>query len=1279
VLITVVTVCFITVPVLEKGKEGNVNSTINSLKTTLNNSHNAIKNIWLQGYFKDAKTWASDPEFLNNTAVLLQAPEIGNALAQVIAKEEIRAYFGGRLAHHGDFNFFVISPDFKNLVSSRDEDLGMVDLMLDEDTNALEKVFHGYNQFIHPFISNVELPDRNGNLVHDYPIMFIAIPIKDAHENIIAALSLRLDPFDDFSAIMKASRIGVSGETYLVNKEGILISDSRFLDQLNGAGILDNKKHSMLQVEVRDPGVNLLTSFTEDQSNKELPYTYSLEQVLKGTSGFSKKAYRDYRGVLVYGTWFWDEELDLGFIAEMDKNEALIIFNQSRFAIISLVIIPILIILLIVFLSWKCEHRDSEIIKDKERYFNTVLNNAVNGTIIINEEGSIEVFNKKAQDIFGFKTDDVFGKNIAMLIDGFKRKHQDEFLKNHVKTRNSEIVNFKSEMVGIRKDGTFFPLSFGVGEIKLRERAVFMCIVTDLTEEQEASTALHDLKEKLHLSFDQAPIAISIISPDLTFSKINQAFQDLFGYSGAELQALTFKALTHPDDIDKSIAFVKKIRELNGEGMILEKRYLKKNGELIWGKIKIAKLKDTSGNEKGYTVMIEDISAQKEVEENLVKRTKELERSNVTLEKYKSAALSIMQDARIQKEQTENILSQLKVSSEELKKLNHAIEQSFATIVITDRIGKIEYANKAFTTATGYRLDEVMGKTLYLLEYNIHTSAFYENIWQSILDGKTWRGDVIHRKKTGEEYWESVSISPIHNDTGDITHFVAVKEDITERKKMEDKLMKSKIKADRANQAKSNFLANMSHEIRTPMNAILGFSDILSRRIKKPSHLEYLDSIQSSGKTLLTLINDILDLSKIESGEFSINKKPTHIKLLAQEVINMLTGKALEKGIAVNLVIADNFPEILVIDELRITQVLINLLSNAIKFTDQGFVEIEVTAQNTTADHLDLVLKIKDSGIGISKINQSDIFKAFNQIDMLDNKKYEGTGLGLTITRQLIKLMKGTIALKSTKGKGSLFTVVLKNVEISGDEVTFEKEIEFDEVSVQFEKSTVLIVDDNKNNLDLLKEFVKHNNINIIEAKDGKEALETLSKHQPNIIFLDLRMPVMDGFEANEAIKKNPDWSHIPVIAVTSSVYGNDKAKALSKGFTGYLEKPVSRKMILDILIKHVKHTTVSKEIEGVDEVVNEPIEQLDELILAIENKVMPIYEDIQKIRQKKTVLFLADQLIEIGEKYKSTSVTHYGEELQAACKSFNIPKERKLIKQLPFYINNLNTLHDEK
>tara|TARA_R110000787_G_scaffold71771_1_gene159764 strand:- start:15952 stop:18363 length:2412 start_codon:yes stop_codon:yes gene_type:complete len=709
--------------------------------------------------------------------------------------------------------------------------------------------------------------------------------------------------------------------------------------------------------------------------------------------------------------------------------------------------------------------------------------------------------------------------------------------------------------------------------------------------------------------------------------------------------------------------------------------YTRSNGDDFPVEVLLMSISNESNHKVIYSVIkdVTDQSQEKESIKKLIKHIKELEISNIALEKSKSARLIIMQEAKVQKERAENIHAQLKASTGELKKLTHAVEQSFATIVITDRIGKIEYVNAAFTKSTGCLPDEIIGKTLHLLKYNQHTSQFYENIWQTILDGKTWRRDIIFKKKSGEEYWQSVSVSPIHNEKDEITHFVAVKEDITERKKMEEKLLDSKNKADKANQAKSSFLANMSHEIRTPMNAIIGFSDILANQIKEPSQLQYLNSIQSSGKILLTLINDILDLSKIESGKIDIHYKPTNIKLLIQEVINILKVHAEEKGLHINMVISEDFPNTLVIDELRVKQIIINLLNNAIKFTEQGFIEIEVTAKNTSTYHLDLILKIKDTGIGISKPDQLNIFNAFKQVDMRDNKKYEGTGLGLTITQQLLKLMNGTIGLTSKKGKGSLFTVFLEKVKISKEEEAIEEEIDFDAVSIQFKKSTILIVDDNINNLELIKEYLSNYNFNIIAAVNGQEALMAFGEHNPDLVFLDLKMPIMDGFEVNNAIKKNSDWSHIPVIAITSSVYSNDKEKAISDGFISFIEKPVSRKEILKTLLKYVNHTIVITGIESVDEVIHEPIEKLEELILEVEDKVMPIYEDLLKIRQKKTVLVLANQLKETGKKFKSAYIINYGEELQSACESFNIPKERKLIKQFLFYIKDLHSpVNDE-
>lgn len=709
--------------------------------------------------------------------------------------------------------------------------------------------------------------------------------------------------------------------------------------------------------------------------------------------------------------------------------------------------------------------------------------------------------------------------------------------------------------------------------------------------------------------------------------------------------------------------------------------YTKNNGENFPVEVLLVSISNESNHKVIYSVIkdVTDMTNQKKATKKIIKDKKELELSNKALKKSKKARIIIMQDAKVQKQRAEKILVQLKASNGELKKLNQAIEQSFATIVMTNRVGKVEYVSTPFSKSTGYSPDEVIGKTLYILKYNQYNSQFYENIWQTILDGKTWRGDVIHKKSSGEEYWESVSVSPILNKKDEITHFVAVKQDITERKKMEEKLLESKEKAGKADQAKSSFLANMSHEIRTPMNAIIGFSDILANQIKEPSHLQYLESIQSSGKILLTLINDILDLSKIESGKINIHYNPSNIKLLIQEVINMLKVSAEEKGLHVKMVISKDFPNVLVIDELRVKQIIINLLSNAIKFTDQGFVEIEITAKNMSAYYLDLILKITDTGIGISKTDQLNIFTAFKQVDMQDNKKYEGAGLGLTITQQLLKLMNGTIGLVSKKGKGSLFTVFLEKVEISKEEIAIEEEIDFDAVSIQFKKSTILIVDDNMNNLELLKEYLSNYNFNIFEAVNGKQALIAIKRHNPDLVFLDLKMPVMDGFDANFAIKKNSNWSHIPVVAITSSVYGDDKDKALSDGFISYIEKPVSRKEILNTLIKHINHTIVITSIENIDEVINEPIEKMEELILEVENKIMPMYKDLMKIRQKKTVLILANQLIEIGKKYKSTYIMNHGEELQVACESFNIPKEKKLIKQFLFYIKDLNSSDNEK
>jgi len=338
-----------------------------------------------------------------------------------------------------------------------------------------------------------------------------------------------------------------------------------------------------------------------------------------------------------------------------------------------------------------------------------------------------------------------------------------------------------------------------------------------------------------------------------------------------------------------------------------------------------------------------------------------------------------------------------------------------------------------------------------------------------------------------------------------------------------------------------------------------------------------------------------------------------------------------------------------------------------------------VISQNAADNAIDLILKVKDTGIGIPKEDHKKIFQAFDQMDMQDNKKYEGTGLGLAITQQFVNLMNGTIELKSKLGEGSTFIVTLKKVNVGQEAINAEEKSVLDSNLIQFDKSTVLIVDDIKTNRKLLKEYLKDYNIDILEAKNGKEALIVIEKQIPDLVFMDLRMPIMDGFEAIEIIKKKPKWSNIPNVAITASVFDKDEQEALERGFTDYVRKPISSIDILKILKKYLKYTIVPHIEEPVTEISFQPIEKLDDLMLEIEKTVTPLLAEINKIRAKKKVLLLADQIIDIGKKFDATQFIHYGEELQMACKLFNISKEKELIKLFPEFIENLNSQHNTK
>lgn len=360
----------------------------------------------------------------------------------------------------------------------------------------------------------------------------------------------------------------------------------------------------------------------------------------------------------------------------------------------------------------------------------------------------------------------------------------------------------------------------------------------------------------------------------------------------------------------------------------------------------------------------------------------------------------------------------------QLQKLSRAVEQSPVSVVITSRDGTIEYVNPRFVEMTGFTLDESVGQNPRILKTGVHDDDFYKNLWKTILAGDLWQGEFNNRKKNGETYWEHTLIAPVRGAKGEITHFVAIKEDITESRRAAEELRTAKESAEAANRAKSDFLANMSHELRTPLNSIIGFSGVLKKEFYgklNEKQSEYVRYIEESGKHLLGLINDILDLSKVEAGKMKLEAAPVALKDVIQASVTMLMERALKNDIRLSVEIGPGVEKAIEADERKVKQILFNLLSNAVKFTPEGGSVTLVASKENDA----VRICVADTGIGIKAEDMAKLFTEFTQLESTYTKKYDGTGLGLALTKKLVELHGGRIWVESEEGKGSRFFFTL--------------------------------------------------------------------------------------------------------------------------------------------------------------------------------------------------------------------------------------------------------------
>ncbi|MBF0233513.1 MAG: response regulator [Desulfamplus sp.] len=483
--------------------------------------------------------------------------------------------------------------------------------------------------------------------------------------------------------------------------------------------------------------------------------------------------------------------------------------------------------------------------------------------------------------------------------------------------------------------------------------------------------------------------------------------------------------------------------------------------------------------------------------------------------------------------------------------------------------------------------------------------------------------------------------------------------------------------AEAATNAKSVFLANMSHEIRTPLNAVTGFSELLSSLVKDEKQKQYISAIKNAGKNLLTLINDILDLSKMEAGKTELKYTCSDLRAVIYEIEQIFALQTSRKNIRFIVEVDADFPPALMIDEIRLRQILLNIVGNAVKFTENGTIKVTVTFMKLG----DLHIIVEDSGIGIPEDEIMTIFDSFKQQAGQDNAQYGGTGLGLAICKRVVEMMNGRILVESSPGKGSCFEVIIPDVQALFDEVPLLEKSFYHE-DIRFENGKVLVVDDIESNRHLLNEVLCKVNLDVLHAQNGHEALLIAGEHHPDVILMDIRMPVMNGFEALEKIKNNPVTQKIPVIAVTASSSVMDKPDIIKRGFDGFLAKPVEIDKLLAELSKYLPLTETDSGLnEEHKKAINSPSGDrimISQILATLESDYMEQWRSFKKRQPIDKVKLFGENIRELGLKNDIELLTQYGDNLVNYVDNFDILNMRLAIAEFKKIIQEIKSMIQE-
>jgi PAS domain S-box-containing protein len=868
--------------------------------------------------------------------------------------------------------------------------------------------------------------------------------------------------------------------------------------------------------------------------------------------------------------------------------------------------------------------------KKIERQLIHYIKDASLNIFVADKKGNYVYVNQAASILTNYSRTELLKMNLIELVHPKDRDKAAESFKQLLEIGNNTV---ECRFLTKNKEERYWK----VNAIKILDD-MYLGIVNDMSDQKQAEQELIKTNRYLETIIENIPDMLYLKDArDLNFVQINRAGEELTGFSREEMLGKNDYDFYPKEQAKfsrkKSREVLKAKSSLFIEEELIKTRY---KGERILQTKKVPII-NSDGKPEFLLGISEDITERKKVE-------KEFMDQKLELDNFFSSSTNLLCIADMD-------YSFRKLNLEWQKILGYTIEE----IALSKFIDFIHPDDAKLT------LDAL---TLLSTEQPM---ANYRN---------------RYRRKDRTYVWIEWHV----RSTGNLIH--ATGQDINSKIFYEEQLKESKEAAEAANKAKSDFLANMSHEIRNPMNAIIGFAELLHNTIKDKKLLSQVDSIRNSGKNLLGILNDILDLSKIEAGKMKLELEPVNLNFLLKDIENMFSLGVHEKGLSFCV---EKDPEIsmkLMLDEVRLRQILFNLIGNAIKFTEKGYVCLSINKVFKSDTSIDLTIAIQDTGIGIPKEQQQLIFETFQQQSGQSTKKYGGTGLGLSISKRLAEMMGGKIIVISEPGKGSIFKVMLYNVEIQDEKTSEIKKIVFEPNKTLFENAKVLIVDDSEFNVNLIVMTLEDSNLVLLTALNGEEAIQMTRSHHPDLILMDLRMPILDGYEAAKIIKSEGGTKSIPIIAISASPELEIKCAQSQSLFNDYLMKPIKLANLYELLKKHLpfkivertRQPIISSEVitekEEITALTDEQKSHLIDIINVLETEFLPINEKVIKKQLIEHIDLFGKGLVSFGEVNSLSIITDYGKKICYHVDNFEVDKMMKTLKLFPDIIEKVKIMY---